>query len=109
MWNLDQMQRPDVRSWYDKISGQERDSRPTAQGGAPDRNWFLGTVEDAGLPKNLSDHGLHKGACRRLAEAGCSTHEIMPISGRRRLPEGELHTRAANRERLAQTTMGPSF
>lgn len=68
-------------------------------------NWFRDAVEDAGLPKGLSAHGLRKAACRRLAEAGCSTHEIMAISGHKSLQEVERYTRAANRERMAQTAM----
>lgn len=68
-------------------------------------NWFRDAVDAAGLPKGLSAHGLRKAACRRLAEAGCSSHEIMSISGHKSLQEVERYTRAANRERMAQTAM----
>lgn len=68
-------------------------------------NWFRDAVEAAGLPKGLSAHGLRKAACRRLAEAGCSSHEIMSISGHKSLQEVERYTRAANRDLLAQTAM----
>lgn len=40
-------------------------------------------------------------ACRRLAEAGCSPHEIMAIGGQRTLAEVTRHTVAANRLHLA--------
>src|SRR5262249_33172763 len=42
---------------------------------------FRGWCDDAGLPTRCKPHGLRKAACRRLAEAGCSAHEIMAISG----------------------------
>ena len=35
----------------------------------------------AELPRECSSHGLRKAACRRLAEAGASVHEIAAISG----------------------------
>jgi integrase len=37
-------------------------------------NWFRERCNEAGLPKRCSAHGLRKAACRRLAEAGCTTH-----------------------------------
>ena len=72
-------------------------------------NWFRKMVEavvdDQGkrlLPDGLSPHGLRKATCRRLAEAGCSAHEIMAISGHQTLAEIHRHTVAANRVRLAE-------
>ena len=49
----------------------------------------------AGLPSNCSIHGLRKAAARRLAEAGCSVHEIAAITGHRTLKEVERYTRSA--------------
>jgi integrase len=46
-------------------------------------------------------HGLRKACCRRLAEAGCTAHEIMSISGHKSLSEVEKYCRAADRKRLA--------
>src|SRR5262245_56954435 len=43
--------------------------------------WFAKQCQRAGLDKGLSPHGLRKASCRRLAEAGCSAHEIASISG----------------------------
>jgi integrase len=65
-------------------------------------NFFRDAVESAGL-RGLSAHGLRKAACRRLAEAGCSAHEIMSISGHVSLREVQRYTMAANREQMARS------
>ena len=65
-------------------------------------NFFRDAVESAGL-RGLSAHGLRKAACRRLAEAGCSAHEIMSISGHISLREVQRYTMAANREQMARS------
>ena len=44
-------------------------------------NWFIEAARDAGLPEHSSPHGLRKACCRRLADAGCTTVEIMSITG----------------------------
>ncbi|GBQ04956.1 tyrosine-type recombinase/integrase [Saccharibacter floricola] len=56
----------------------------------------------AGLPEGLSPHGLRKAAARRLAEAGCSTHQIAAITGHATLSEVARYTIAADQERLAR-------
>jgi integrase len=68
-------------------------------------NWFTGKARKAGVPKGRSPHGLRKAYCRRLAEAGCSSHEIMSVSGHVTLKEVEHYTKAANRVRLANSAM----
>ena len=65
-------------------------------------NFFRDAVESAGL-RGLSAHGLRKAACRRLAEAGCSAHEIMSISGHVSLREVQRYTMAVNREQMARS------
>jgi len=72
-------------------------------------NWFhrlvRAVVDENGerlLPNGLSPHGLRKAACRRLAEAGCTAHEIMAISGHQTLAEVTRYTVAANRLHLAE-------
>jgi len=72
-------------------------------------NWFRkmvqAVVDEDGkrlLRERLSPHGLRKAACRRLAEAGCSAHEIMAISGHLTLAEVTRYTVAANRVHLAK-------
>jgi len=54
-----------------------------------------------GLP-GLNVHGLRKAAARRLAEAGCTPHQIAAVTGHRTLAMVELYTRAADQERLAR-------
>ena len=67
-------------------------------------NWVKKAAVDAGLP-HCSAHGLRKAAARRLAEAGCSAHEIMAITGHQSLKEVERYTREANRRGLADGAM----
>jgi integrase/recombinase XerD len=44
-------------------------------------NWFRKRCDEAGLPKGLSLHGFRNATARRLAERGCSVHEIAAITG----------------------------
>lgn len=64
-------------------------------------NWFRDRCREAGLPEGCTAHGLRKAAARRLAEAGCSPHEIAAITGHQTLREVERYTRAADQTRLA--------
>ena len=68
-------------------------------------NWFTDKAQKAGVPKGRSPHGLRKACCRRLAEAGCSPHEIMSVSGHETLKEVERYTKAANRAHLASSAI----
>jgi integrase len=68
-------------------------------------NLFRQWCEEAGLPKACSAHGLRKAACRRLAEAGCSEHQIASISGHKTLSEVQRYTRAARQSHLARAAM----
>ncbi len=68
-------------------------------------NWFTDKARGAGVPKGRSPHGLRKACCRRLAEAGCSPHEIMSVSGHETLKEVERYTKTANRAQLANSAM----
>ena len=43
--------------------------------------WFADAIDKAGLPEDCVLHGLRKTAARKLAEAGCSTLQIMSITG----------------------------
>jgi integrase len=67
-------------------------------------NWFREVCNAAGL-QVCSAHGLRKAAARRLAEAGCSSHQIMAITGHKSLKEVDGYTAAANQRRLAQSAM----
>jgi integrase len=57
------------------------------------------------LPQHCSAHGLRKAAARRLAEEGCSAHEIAAWTGHLTLKEVERYTRAADQARLARQAM----
>lgn len=67
--------------------------------------WMSGAIRVAGLPERCVLHGLRKAAARRLAEAGCSVHEIAAITGHKSLAEVERYTRDADQERLAKAAV----
>jgi integrase len=67
--------------------------------------WFREQCDAAGLPKRCSAHGLRKAAARRLAEAGCSVHEIAAVTGHASLREVERYTSAASQRHLARAAM----
>jgi integrase len=73
------------------------------QGSAFSR-WFREQCEVAGL-EHCSAHGLRKAAARRLAEAGCTAHEIAAITGHASLGELVRYTKAADQRRLAEAAM----
>ena len=67
-------------------------------------NWFRDRCNEAGL-SHCSAHGLRKAAARRLAEAGCTMHEIAAITGHASLSEVQRYTKAADQKRLALAAM----
>lgn len=68
-------------------------------------NWFNDSAIDAGLEKGRTAHGLRKAAARRLAEAGCTPHQIAAVTGHKTLKEVERYTRAAGQKALAGSAM----
>jgi integrase len=64
------------------------------------RRW----CDEAGLPQ-CSAHGLRKAQARRLAEAGCSAHEIASITGHKTLAEVQRYADAADQSRLADAAI----
>ncbi|TPG44225.1 hypothetical protein EAH89_27805 [Roseomonas nepalensis] len=68
-------------------------------------NWFVDCAAKAGLSKGLSPHGLRKAAARRLAEAGCTPHQIAAITGHLTLAEVERYTKEANQRDLARAAV----
>jgi integrase len=66
---------------------------------------FRSWCDVAGLPLRCVFHGLRKAACTRLADAGCTAHEIASISGHKSLKEVERYTRRADQARLARAAM----
>lgn len=67
-------------------------------------NWFREQCNQAGLP-HCSAHGLRKAAARRLADAGCTEHEIAAITGHASLREVARYTKAADQKKLAAAAM----
>jgi integrase len=63
--------------------------------------WLRDAITAAGLPLECQPHGLRKAAGRRLAEAGCTAHEIMAVLGHKTLAEAERYTREADQTKLA--------
>lgn len=66
-------------------------------------NWFRQRCNEAGIQNGYASHGLRKAAATRLADAGCTDHEIMAWGGWETLKEVQRYTKAANRKRLAQS------
>lgn len=64
-----------------------------------------GLLERIGLPLGLNVHGLRKLAAVRLAEAGCTAHEIASITGHRTLAMVQHYTEAARQRTLADVAM----
>ncbi len=62
------------------------------------REW----CDKAGLPE-CTAHGLRKACAVRLAEAGCTAHEIMSVTGHKTLSEVQRYTEKAAREGLADS------
>jgi integrase len=62
--------------------------------------WFRAACDTAGL-QGFTAHGLRKAACTRLADAGCTTHEIQAWSGHKSLSEIERYVAKANQAKLA--------
>ena len=65
-------------------------------------NWFRDRCNEAGLPQ-CTAHGLRKAAARRMAEAGCTPHEIKAVTGHSTLAEVARYTEAVNRAALADS------
>jgi integrase len=100
---------PDLRTILDATPPDNLTFLTTKEGkpftAAGFTNWFRECCNEAGLPRGLSAHGLRKATCRRLAEAGCTAHEIMSISGHASLREVQRYTAAADQARMARTAM----
>jgi len=56
-------------------------------------NQFREWCNEARLDRRCSSHGLRKAACRRVADAECTAHEIMAISGHITLAEAQRYTK----------------
>lgn len=67
-------------------------------------NWFSAAARSAGL-KDCTAHGLRKVAAVRMAEAGCTAHEIMAVTGHASIKEVDRYTQAADQKANARTAM----
>src|SRR5262245_25271435 len=67
-------------------------------------HWFREECDKACL-HHCSAHGLRKAAARRLAEAGCTAHEIAAITGHASLREIVRYTKAVDQQKLAIAAM----
>jgi len=56
-------------------------------------------IKAAGLPIDCKPHGLRKTLGRRMADDGCTAHQIMAVLGHTTLAEAERYTRDADRRR----------
>ena len=61
-------------------------------GGQFQRVLLARALLEAGLLGNCAIHGLRKAAAGRLAEIGCTTHQIMAITGHKTMKEVERYT-----------------
>ncbi len=68
-------------------------------------NWMADKIGASGVPDRCVLHGLRKAAARRLAEAGCSTMEIMSITGHKSIKEVERYVAAARQKLLAKAAV----
>ena len=55
--------------------------------------------------KEFTAHGLRKNAAKALAEAGCTIHELMAITGHKTLKLAMHYSKGAAQKRLAQEAM----
>jgi integrase len=77
------------------------------------RPWAVGYVsarlpkylEQIGLPRGLNLHGLRRLTAIRLAEAGCTPHEIAAITGHRTLAMVQEYTRGVSQRNLADVAV----
>ncbi len=67
-------------------------------------NKFREYCDEASL-RNCSAHGLRKAQCARLADAGCSEHQIAAISGHDSMAEIRKYTQRAAQKRLARAAI----
>jgi integrase len=74
-------------------------------GGNDFTDQFRAWCDAAGLPDHCVFHGLRKAALTRLADDGCTAHELAAISGHKTLSEVERYTKAADQVRLARSAM----
>lgn len=97
---------PELQTEIDRLPKEQPAFLVTQQGkpfsAAGFTNWFVECAEKAGLPAGLTPHGLRKTCATRLANQGCTTHEIAAVTGHSSLKEVERYTRAVSQATLAE-------
>jgi integrase len=100
---------PDLRAALGAVPEGQLTFLLTGQGKAFTPAGFAQRFKDwsaeAGVPAGRSPHGLRKAAARRLAEAGCSAHQIAAVTGHKTLAEVERYTRAVDQAKLAEAAI----
>ncbi len=100
---------PELRTELDAIGHGHLTFLALADGTARSPRGFYNTFRDwcreAGVPDGRSPHGLRKACGNRLADAGCSAHEIMAVLGHKTLSEAQRYTEAADKRRLGESAM----
>lgn len=69
------------------------------------REWCI----DAGVHPDCSFHGLRKAAASRMAEAGCTPHQIMAVLGHATHQQAATYTAKAQRAGMADDAMTALF
>ncbi|MCR9146354.1 MAG: tyrosine-type recombinase/integrase [Rhodobacteraceae bacterium] len=67
-------------------------------------NWMRKRCDEAGLPQ-CSSHGLREACARRLAEAGCTVHEIKAITGHKSDAEVRRYTEKSDQILLSERAL----
>lgn len=83
-------------------------SQPFASGKGL-QNKFRDWCREAGVHPECSFHGLRKAAAARMAEAGCTPHQIMAVLGHSTHQQAATYTAKAQRAGLADDAMGAAF
>lgn len=68
-------------------------------------NWFRDKINEAGLPRECSLHGLRKHGATRLAERGATEFQIAAFLGHETTNEARRYVAAANRVTMASDAL----
>jgi integrase len=73
------------------------------------QNKFREWCAEAGVDPACSFHGLRKAAAARMAEAGCTPHQIMAVLGHATHQQAATYTAKAQRAGMASDALGAVF
>ena len=73
------------------------------------QNKFRVWCDEAGVHPDCAFHGLRKAAATRMADAGCTPHQIMAVLGHSTHQQAATYTAKAGRAGLADDAMGVVF